>query len=48
MDVPSVSGWTADAGELAVSHDALANKRDAHAEENDRDHHVEFPDNRGP
>src|SRR5262245_47822430 len=48
MDVPLVSAWTADAGELAVSHDPLADKRNAHAEKNDRNDHVEVPDIDGP
>src|SRR6516165_1337468 len=48
MDLPSVSGWMADAGERAVSHDPLADKRNAHAKENDRNHHVEVPDIDGP
>src|SRR6516164_1894908 len=48
MVVPFVSGWMADAGERAVSRDPLANERNAHAEQNDRDNHVEVSDIDGP
>jgi hypothetical protein len=48
MDVPLVSDLTADAGELGVSHDPLADERKAHAEENGGNHHVEVPDIDGP